>query len=155
VVYIALQIVMPSSEVLTKYLASKRPSAEDYYVKLDQYHVFPDKKIIDLKREEGFRDFIRKQNVTFKQRAGISMILGSVERVHLRDPGGGVLETYELTVGDIRELSDQDLRKLTGDRGVKVLRKLFGGGNDAEEKPSVPPFLQGRVSSKKQALLKD
>lgn len=42
------------------------------------------------------------------------------------DEQGNFLEGYKAKVGDVRDLSDEQLLKLTGKTGVKVIRALFG-----------------------------
>jgi hypothetical protein len=74
----------------------------------------------------GMRQSLIDAGLKKAQRAGVTRILGEVGFIVNHDSNGKLVDSYHLTVGDVRRLSDEQLGKLTGENGVRVLRALFG-----------------------------
>ena len=124
---------MSINEILERYLAGKRSAGEDYSDKLRPFSTSDETSLWDVSGDDAFQQSLRDAGLTKGQRAGISSILGNAGHVVNRDTQGRHVESYMVTVGDVKGLSDDNLRKLTGEKGAKVLRTLFGTSPGGEE----------------------
>lgn len=115
---------MPVSEILRRYLDEKKVvNREDYLSKLKPLDDVPDSFTLrDVIGNSQLKEF----NLTKGQGAGITRILGESSFVVRRGPGGRVIESCHVAVGDVRVLNDDDLSKLAGRKGAIVLRTLLG-----------------------------
>ena len=113
--------------VLKRFLQHKElPLAgEDYTLKLHLLDV-PDEQTLWQVRTGDFYEELKNLGLSRGQRAGVTRILRDVGLVVLRDSDGRCLESYRLTVGDIRGMNDEDLLKLCWPKSAGVLRALFG-----------------------------
>lgn len=118
---------MAIPEILQRYLEEKKRKnmgGEDYVSKIQPLHISDETELWDART--GACEHLRNLGLTKGQRAGVTNILGSVGYVIKTDEQGNFLEGYRVKVGDVRDLSDEQLLKLTGKTGVKVIRALFG-----------------------------
>ena len=113
---------MPTPEALQGFL-EKQPNPERHIERLPLLTDAGDNvPIIDFRYDLRFMETLTKAGLTQGQRAGVARVLGQAGIVMVGR------EAYRLTVGDIRTLSDSNLRGISGvgERGVKILRALFG-----------------------------
>jgi hypothetical protein len=80
----------------------------------------------------GTINYLKTLGLSKWQIVGVQNILASASLIGRFDEEGNCIETYRVKVGDLRELNDEQLQKLTGQIGVRVLRVLFG----AKEEPN-------------------
>lgn len=118
---------MAIPEILQRYLEEKKRKnmgSEGYVSKIRPLHISDETELWDA-RTDAY-DHLKNSGLNRAQRAGVTNILGSVGYVIRMDEQGNFLEGYKVKVGDVRDLSDEQLLKLTGKKGVKIIRALFG-----------------------------
>lgn len=134
---------MSSKEILHRYLEDKKAEGtqgelgleDDYIEKLPTLEVEGEVRVWDV-ADNDLREKLGAAGLTKMQKAAVIRLLGMVGSVHNED-----YEFYNVIVGDIRRLSDEEIMLLGSDvsrfhpgpRSVEILRRLFGR-EEVEEK---------------------
>jgi len=116
---------MSIPEILSRYLdeaQKKANTSDDYVSKLKSLDISDEIELWHVRANEQIDSF----GLTQGQRAGITHILGDAGHIVRRDSKGDYIESYLVKVGDVRNLTDEQLLKITSRKGVRVLRALFG-----------------------------
>lgn len=137
--------------VLREYL-NRRPKPRNAYAyNLRPFDAPPETRLLDVERDV-FGDHLDACGLTQRQKVGVRHVFNKSAVVRLRDETGKATDRYDVTVGDIQALRDEDLLRLTGESSAKVLRRLFGRvgepGDIGIDEQSLPPFLERRFKSR-------
>lgn len=115
-------------------IPQKEPE-DDYISQISPFDVLDGMRISTLcidRRGELITHF-KTAGLTKAQRAGVNRLLGEIAKLKLSEE-----RIYDLTVGDIRNMTDEQLRLIghdwpgphnsfhPGKNGVRILRALFG-----------------------------
>lgn len=100
---------------------------ENYIQKLPRLKVEDDITLSDI-YSSLLEDFLWDADLSRGQRAGIARLFGEIMFIH------GSEDSYKVTAGDIRKISNEQLMLLgggpsgfhPGPRSVEILRRLFG-----------------------------
>ncbi len=133
---------MPLPEILQQILDARpaRKLLPDYIDKLRPVEIDSEVTLWEAVGNEDLQKMLKEQGLTKGQRAGITRILGNYGFAVHHTENGGIL-SHRLTVGDIRQMTDDQISGLSdnpSERSLRILRALFGhtAGEDKNQQQS-------------------